>query len=539
MLNSDTEKLNDKCQKEKKDLILYHVGHFGFLINCLLHKLVYHPDAKAIFILDKVIANKETIANLMGVQHNFAYIGVFYFYNDREIICDIDLEKNPEKVITEYFDNFLDQCNISLNLFSEIYSVFDTYCAFGVYLSIKGIRYNMIECIPSQCRSRKRYFLNTEIPKYDEVIEKYSCLSADSAFCKKLISYDDTEYKPVETVCNNAPSKLIKRLQSDEIDKLISAYEVKIKSGEESTLYILQSGYLSGQAGLCFPKGYLYINKKILDLFTVYESEKIIIKPHPNADFPMEIWEREFPGLSVIPGYFPSFLVPYIKGININKILTTGSTGSSETDIPTIEIPCNQFFPNYPLMNKLYVAICLSKYLKISKEKFFHYGLHNKLTWALTEKIYGCKFNSTWSNLKFSADSLTIIDNIFWNPGKFLNTLKENMRSLNNNAVIAFINSKNDFIFLGDDMNFLCDIYELRIKKRKLKQDCFENLSDEVIYIFCKDCEKIRELKDFLLVQDFSYQGYTISVKGIETDKRINDLSIRTDYLLSKAEKGK
>lgn len=521
-------------QSEKDDrFILYHVGHFGFLINCLLHKLVYHPDDKAIFILDKVIAAKESTDDFQKVQNNFSYIGVFFFYNDREILMNSSFEKNPEKVITDYFDKFLRQSGINLSDMEEIYSAFDTYCAFGVYLSVKGIRYNMIECTPCQCRNRKRYFLNPKIPKYDEIIEKYSCLSADSKFCKKLISYDDTNYQAVETVYNNAPAKLIRRLQDDEIDKLVVAYDLNIETENDSLLYILQSSWFSGALGLPYPDGYLYINKKILDLFVTDENRKIIIKPHPNCDFPMEKWKQEFPGFIVIPGYFPSLLIPNIKGLNISKVFTTGSTGSNDLSIPTVEIPCGQFFPSYFLMNKLYVAICLSQYLKISKENFFHYGLHNKLTWMLTEKIYGCEFKSTWSNFEFNDDSLTIIDNIFWNKGNYFSRLKEKMQLIRNNAVIVFLNSKNDFIFMSDDLNFLNDTYELRLKKRKLAQDCFENMNDEVLYIFCKDANRIRELEKFLLVREFSCQGYELSVQGIESDKRINDLSIKTDYLLS------
>lgn len=97
----------DEPIKQKKNFIIYHVGHYGFLINCFLHKLVYHSEDSAVFLFDRIIADGFTVKQLLQVKGNFRWLGNIYIYNDREINQHADSVESTEKYIIAYFDRFL------------------------------------------------------------------------------------------------------------------------------------------------------------------------------------------------------------------------------------------------------------------------------------------------------------------------------------------------------------------------------------------------------------------------------------------------
>lgn len=518
----------NKSSKTEKDEVIYQIGHYGFLINCFLHKLNYHKESKAIFLLDKVIANDLTITNLKKIRNNFGYIGKIYFYNDRDIINRMGIAEDAEKCIMEYFDGFFGQNLINVKGVKEIYSTFDTFNAFGVYLTKKKIAFNMIESLHLQCQNHNRYNLNKHIVLcYDEIMKKYNALSADCPYCKTLYSYDESVFSEKNTVVNNSPAALSSQLPYEELVKLSLCYEVDIKCREESTVYILHSGWWCGNLNLRYPSDYFYGNKKVIDYFI--GSENLVIKPHPNSDFELCVWKENFPDVGVIPGFFPSFLIEYLPDINIKAYISTGSTGGKINNHPAMELPF-LVFDSLALFNRLYTSICIAKFMEVSSNLFFHYGIHNKLIWRFSEKVFGVPYDSTWSEFKFLDNSVTIIDNIHWNPGEFHKLLFDKMREIENNSIILFLNSKNDFAFLNDTLEFLPYLYEARIEKRALSNSTLENLNDEIIYIFCKDSETVLKLSGFCLEREFKLQQFKLSVNGICLDKRLTDISIKSNY---------
>lgn len=525
--------------ENQKKTVVYQVGHFGFLINCILHKLCFHKDEAAVFLLDKVIANDITVDNFSRCKDNFGYIGKFYFYNDKEVISEIASSGSAENAISAYFDRFTAEIGLDLSAADEIYSIFDTYNSFGVYLNIKQLAFNMIEGVAGQCRDHKRYNLNKGIfPAYDDAIFRYKALSSDSAFCRRLYAYGEGE--PTENIIyGNSPSELLQRLSAEERDRLVSAYGIDFRysADKEYSVYILSSEWWSldrkRQTGSLSPRElYFYGNQTVADLFI--NSENVIIKLHPNSDFDRQTLSKAFPGAEIIPGFFPSFLMGSIPGLKIRETVSTGSSGAKTVSADDNRVPF-LFFDSLRIANRLYAAVELAKHLGVLREKFFHYGIHNSVIWRMEREIFGCEFSSAWSMLDFPEGSVTIFDNIFWNPGDFLNRLLNKMRDIRNNAVIVFLNSAKDFIFLNDSCEFLPFIYELRLEKKPLRMDTFEDLNEEVVYIFCRDPEKARQISDLRIKKVNKYRGFELFAEGISMDRKSTYNSIKTDYLFEKA----
>lgn len=529
--------------ENQRKTVVYQVGHFGFLINCILHKLCFHKDEAAVFLLDKVIANDITVDNFIGCMDNFGYIGKFYFYNDKEVISEIASSGGAENAIAAYFDRFTAEIGLDLSSADEIYSIFDTYNSFGVYLNLRQLPFNMIEGVDGQCRDFKRYHLNKGvIPAYDDAIFRYKALSSDSAFCRRLYAYGEGE--PTENIIyGNSPAELLQRLSAEERDRLVSAYGIDFRysSDKEYTVYILSSEWWSldrkSQAGSLSPRElYFYGNQTVADNFI--NSENVIIKLHPNSDFDRQTLSRVFPDTEIIPGFFPSFLMEAIPHLKIGETVSTGSSGAKTVSADDNTVPF-LFFDSLRIANRLYAAVELAKHLGVLREKFFHYGIHNSVIRRMEREIFGCDFSSEWSMFDFPEGSVTIFDNIFWNPGDFLNRLLNKMRDIRNDAVIVFLNSAKDFIFLNDTCEFLPFMYELRLEKKPLRMDTFEDLNEEVVYIFCKDPERVSKLSDLRLKKVNKYRGFELFAEGVSMDRKSTYNSIKTDYLFEKAMKAR
>lgn len=489
--------------------VLYQVGHYGFLINAFLHKETYNKDKNAIYLLDKSIANDFTI-NFLKNNQNFSNV---LLYNDKDIFLNLNtIEKIEEKTV-EYFDDFLRKNNIDLNNCEDIYSLFDTFNLFGVYLTIKKIKFSMIECFKNQCQTDRRYHLNNAV--YDEVIYKNKALTFDNKCVVKKYCFEDCIENDENTFFNVNPSKMLENLNKKEISNLIKKYNVDFSNLKQQKIscYVLNSSWMITHLNL-EEKYYFYLNQLFLDYYCSGDN-KILLKAHPNTDYDTKIWKEYFPNCEIMHGYFPSKLMDYIDDLKITKNINTGSTGSCSNG-EIIKLPFN-FFLNYKCVNKLYFALKLANTLNIDQNKFFHFGIPNDLIWSFCNLLTKGKKTSL-SNFTFEKNSITIIDNIFCNSPEDFNTLQNNLNNINNTSVIIFLDTENKYVFKFNE-NITKNLIKLKINKIKTRNSSLDDTNPEILYVFCKDENKLNIIKNF---EDFHLLNTTGSFYHISHSTEIS-----------------
>ena len=515
-----------------KKKVIYQTGHYGFLIHCMLHKMKYHPNNDAIFLVDKVLMNELTIDFVKKNKNNFKNVGKVILYNDKDIIRNGSTSvETKEQYTLQYFDNLLAKNQIDLAECEEIYSMFDTYNAFGVYLSMKKIFFSMIEIAANFCQSTKRYCLNKAFPVYDEMIYKYKAISYECAYLKKLFCSGSKIVELVSYEENVNAISMLKSLNKQEIKTIIDCYNLPPIVEGEKVLFSFNSAWIAGQFGFDIPH-YMYLNQQVADYF-LPEDCKLLLKPHPNTDFDKKYWLQFFPKADYIPGYFPAMLLPYIENLNIYKSLNTGTTGVDQNDQKSINVPM-KFFYTHGENNLIHVALKLMEFIKTKKSNLEHYGLHNSVVWSMmsVNPVFD-KFTS-WSSLELEDDNVLIVGNINWNPGEYKEKLIKRMDSVNNNAVVIFLNNKNDFTFMTNDQRFLPYIIPIHIRKKKLKEDTMENMKEEILYVYCKDEKMLNKIKKFNYSKKLKYVGVELNAEYDEKNQYLDLVNLKLDYLISK-----
>lgn len=518
-----------------KKKVIYQTGHYGFFINGIVHKMKYHPDCDAIFLVDKIIMNPITLKFLEKNLKNFADIGKVIIINDREIIekGSVSLEE-MEKSTIKYFDKLFKNEKIDLGEVDSIYSSFDTFNAFGAYLTMKNIKFCLMESFEGQCQSNKRYFLNKSFsPYYDIMLDKYKAESYDCPCLDKLICYgkkfvDVKNYEEDVTTVG-----ILKELNKEDVKKIIDCYNLKADLKQEISLFSLSSSWIVNEMKLELIQ-YMYLNQQIADYY-LDENDKLLLKPHPNTDYDLQYWLKFFPNAEYIPGYFPSMLLPYIDELKIKKSLNTGTMGVDKNDEKGINVPRDVFY-SFRELNKISVAHEIFKFIREKNSIINHYGLHNNAVNSILRQVVGFENEcvSRWSNLMLGDNTLTVMGNINWNPGTYKEKLIKNMDSVNNNAVVIFLNNKNDFAFMTNDQRFLPYIIPIHIRKKKLKEDTMENMKEEILYVYCKDEKILNKIKQFKYSKKLKYVGVELNAEYDEKNQYLDLVNLKLDYLISK-----
>lgn len=152
----------------------------------------------------------------------------------------------------------------------------------------------------------------------------------------------------------------------------------------------------------------------------------------------------------------------------------------------------DNFIRSADIADKLIYTVKLVNKLEISCEQISHYGIDNTVIWGILALTYGRDGfqKSTWSCNDFRPNSVTIIDNIYWNPGEYRMILTQSMTKIlpENDCIIIFLNSRCDFIFSC----FMENIVSVNVYGK------VSGNSEECIYIFTKNCQRKSRIIDLI-----------------------------------------
>lgn len=489
-------------------MIIYHIGHLGALAKALLIHFNYHQNEKCIIFADEIIFNDDGKIFLRKFAQRAGDFANTIIYSDREFI-DENSEQCAETHIKSFFDDLIKRNNVNLNDAEKIYTLFDTFNAFGAYALMNNLPLTFIDAFGMF--SRDRYNINaTEHWKYyDKVIEKYKALAygckADN--CKVIYKSSDSEAGKPSIDFNKLKLNLSNKFKK----LLLSLYGFEYatdKQPELCNLLVFSSYWICGEKKFS-KKDYLYCYQLLLDLFC-NSSHTLLLKPHPNALITAQEAAEYFGKSFIIPGYFPSEFIDLLPQYQIDNIMGTSSSG-----IPTGIYGC-KYFISFELFYcekvclRLFFAMRLECFLQPDYNKYYHHGMHNKLIWGMQDnKFASHKLHSVWANLNvFEPDSITIIDNYLWNGTADKDKLIKSMENLNNNAVIIFLDSadKKNFIFEGFEhfSNYFITLKFFRVTDGKINRNNIEK-----IHVFCKDPDTVQTIKNFRYSEYFNYTNQT------------------------------
>ena len=476
-------------------MIIYHIGHFGALSKALLLHFNLHKNDNCVFLFDTILCNQETKDFLKGFTDKVKNFANVVTYSD-DVFKDEQSYEGVQNNIDNFFTKLFELNRVDIYSAKKIYTMFDTFNAFGGYCLLHNISLTFVDAFGMF--GKDRYYLNGEHwVHYDRFLFSVGALgyNCKSANCDFLIK--DTSVKLIENGKINFDS-LKNNLDAVTIDWLLDLYGFSNDDSvvELSNLVIFSSGWIIAKRKMSREE-YFYYYQLLLDFFCDSDG-KILLKPHPNINFTQAEADKYFSNSLVLPNYFPSEFIPFLKKFQVRQVLSTSSSG-----IPSGIYACKYFisfevFYEATVFKRLYFALQLEKFFQPAYNKFFHHGLHNKFVWGMQDSIFSKnKLRSVWASLKnFDANSITIIDNYLWNGVKDKEKLINALRTLDNNAIIIFLDSK-------DTCNYYFDEYKEGLSYIRtisfVKESSVKHSDNQVekIHVFCKDMNILRSLNSF------------------------------------------
>lgn len=488
-------------------MIVYHIGHFGALSKALLIHFNLHKNSRCIFLIDTILCNAETIKFLAEFTHKVKDFSDVIIYSDGVFKNSKSVEELKTNLVN-YFSNLLLNNSIDLSSAEKIYTMFDTFNAFAAYCLMKKVPLIFVDAFG--ILNKNRYKLNGDNWKYyDELMEElgalgYDCKDKNSSILIKDNTVNSIDENKINFNC------LQDNLSLCEKERILDLYGFNPNKYNAAlcNLVVFSSGWVITNKKINREE-YFYFYQLLCDFFCG-SGEKLLLKPHPNMIFTQDEANNYFDNSIVLPNYFPSEFITFIKNLQIKQILSTSSTG-----IPNDIYGCRSFisfeiFYETSVFKRLYFALQIEKFLQPTYNKYYHFGLHNKFVWGMQDNVFSkTKLNSTWASLKdFAADSITIIDNYLWNGDKYRAILIDSLKKINNNAVIIFLDSqdKQNYVFeeYKEGISFIKTVSFIKNSEKKYSDNAIEK-----IHIFCKDIETHK------LLASFSYREYMQNSKAL------------------------
>ena len=344
-------------------MILYHASTSYHVLCCIVHKLSYHKNEKATFMIVEHMLPKNELTEFIRQLNSFSWFdeilsvpeGTFRLCHGKTLNLNSD-----EYDILEVIDNIcqaVDQWFPSgFRQFRKIYMASDQW-SIGVYLLAHKLAHYYFEDASGMLGDMERYLtIIKELNLTNYVLSNYLRGAGRSELIINKLC--DMQNQPPgfvdEKAVNFSIYQLVRRLPIELTENLLLLYHArryKIKGSEKVVVYMTQFLRTLTLKNLEIQER---ITTLLLDYFA--KDSTIIIKPHPKDRW--IDYNKLLPGAIILDNTLPSELLPFVLEGEIDLVLTASSTsvgGMSHISKSTISFGTDLEI-HYERLHRLYMA---------------------------------------------------------------------------------------------------------------------------------------------------------------------------------------
>ncbi len=344
-------------------MILYHASTSYHVLCCIVHKLAYHKEDKATFMIVEHMLPKNELEAFIVKLNSFSWFdeiipvpeGTFRLCHGKTL----DL-RSTELDILEVINNICDEVDkwhpAGFHQYQDIYIASDQWSV-GVYLLYHKIAHHYFEDASGMLGDMERYLtIIRELNLSNYILSNYlqGVGRSESAVEKLCDIKNQPEGFFDEKAVDFSIYKLINAMSPSLIEEILLLYNAKrytISSTEKVVVYMTQFLRTITVKNLDVQER---ITTLLLDYFA--KGRTVIIKPHPKDRW--IDYKRLLPGAIILDNSLPSELLPFVLEGDIDLVLTASSTsvgGMSHISSSTISFGTEIEF-HYERLHKLYMA---------------------------------------------------------------------------------------------------------------------------------------------------------------------------------------
>lgn len=300
-------------------MILYHALTTYHFLSCIIHRLLYHPQDKAILLVDANDLPRLGYSDYGKIIESGLFDRVIRFPSAQIIDPASVIRLNP------FFEKLLSPSKIQD--FEKFY-IAGIHSDFALYLSTHQIRFSAFED-GAGLLSRQHEFitgLSTNFPDRYRLLKRYGLADFSSAEIERIFihenaqlpNFQDPRTEPFDVVSGFSS---LKKPQQDAVLNWFGASNIDpVRIEQKNSLLLTQS--LSSNRFMSFESECRML-KRIVSTYAI-ESE-LLIKPHPDNLLPIETM---FPSACVLPASFPLELFPIVSPRKLSRLIEIDSAGA-------------------------------------------------------------------------------------------------------------------------------------------------------------------------------------------------------------------
>lgn len=497
-------------------MIIYALYHGGHLPIAIVHKMTIHPNEDAVLLVGNSFERQIGAAMDLSRFHELftkviLYKALYGMFIDKE-------QTEVEREICDEYDKLFDSENINLEEYSHIYNLRDVQDSFGIYLSIKKIKWFVIE----EAVDGFEKFNNNPMGIYRSNL--YTSKGyIDSLYHRDIFQvYLNPLITPIKVDEFNHITKIFE-LTEEEKKNILYMYGITETTIKNNILFLPSSiEFLANPSMKKIPSykkyfydrknGYFTSNAVILD-FTPNVDLNFDIKPHPSIPQTLKNESDIFQ----YPRYFPAEFLPFCTDMKYNMILGHSSTSveylSTLLNIPNVVSYSTTFGRQVHLFFKLYAAYLICNTL--FSDEFYSFGISESIFYDIINYV-NIDFNPTDKYFPLTDlsenHSFTIIDNASYRKSDYRALIRDYIQNSDPEDVIIIINSKKDFSFVSENNNFIDFLVPIIITKKVTSNLAVGNFENENIYLFSKSFTIREKAKTFSYKRDLKNLGIELTI---------------------------
>lgn len=332
--------------------ILYHAISTYHILECIIHKLLFHKEDEVTLILpDFIVAKFPQFSQLCSLG----------FFSDVILFPYTEIEHDSINLV-ENLNIKYEQINngVSLAKYDKIY-VAGAHFFFSILLISKSIRFFVFE------DSAKSIFdpfliykaLKKAYPTHAKIALKNGLFNGNNDLVEGIIVYKknpENHNFQVEFKINEG----LKKIEKEDLEKILWFFGVKKYFMGKGMVLLLTEQF--SNLGMLSSMQQIKLYKKVIRFIDVKE-ENLIIKPHPDD---ATSYDEIFPKAQVIKEKFPSELIPNAFSEPPSLIVSVSSTALTllEEYSNTVLLGRNLFFMIQVFLSRISIKYFIRRKLK-------------------------------------------------------------------------------------------------------------------------------------------------------------------------------
>ncbi len=472
-------------------MILYHASTSYHVLCCIVHKLAYHNQEEAVFMVVEHMLPKEELQVFLNKLRGFSWFhqiisvpeGSFRMSHGKTLN-----QQSGEADILEVIHNICRAVDnwypTGFQQFQKIYVASDQWSV-GVYLLYHKIPYSYFEDASGMLGDQERYLTiikNMNLSNYvicnylkgagrsDTVVEKLCDLRNQPMGFLDHRAVDFSIYH----IVNRLPKQLV-----DDLLKLYGAKKYRFQNTEKILVFMTQFLRTLTIKNLAVQE---CITTLLLDYFG--DGYTIVVKPHPKDRWIN--YHRVIPESIILDNVLPSELLPFVLEGNIHLVVTASSTsigGMSKVASNAMSFGTDIEI-HYERLHDMYVTA------KVIERVYQSHKI-------ITQNITTTYLEHFFKTLQFEPDSKNHTGSIYIDGGQYILGQSHKSNYVRNalEDIMIFLNYGKRYEFLLDSRLNHCYFIVIQIKIDSQRKDNhkYKKRTRKELWVYCEK-EEIREI---------------------------------------------